>query len=171
MTRVFIATDFPAQVVGIGSMFCIHMTRKRPIRDTRDYVHYDHAQSKKMFSFLLERGIVILLPEIMHGGISFAHTEEDIDISRATIRLSFEIFGVVLGAWPEAFHRLIRPPPEDYEVHFLHQLYREPVDLLVHVVPGEVVVWSFEITIQAQHHGKYYFPHLLSSSYLFHDGL
>ena len=86
MTRVFIATDFPAQVVGIGSMFCIHMTRKRPIRDTRDYVHYDHAQSKKMFSFLLERGIVILLPEIMHGGISFAHTEEDIKHLASTLR-------------------------------------------------------------------------------------
>ena len=48
--------------------------------------HYDHAQYKKMFNFLLENGIVILLPEIMHGGISYAHTEKDIKHLTSTLR-------------------------------------------------------------------------------------
>jgi hypothetical protein len=31
-----------------------------------------------LFSFLLENGVVILLPEILHGGVGYAHTEADI---------------------------------------------------------------------------------------------
>jgi hypothetical protein len=38
-----------------------------------------------MFNFLLENGIVILLPEIMHGGISYAHTEKDVEHLTHTI--------------------------------------------------------------------------------------
>ena len=60
-------------------MFCIHMTKNKPIKDTRGYEHYDHAECKKLFNFLLENGIVILLPETLHGGVSYAHTEEDIN--------------------------------------------------------------------------------------------
>jgi glutamate-1-semialdehyde 2,1-aminomutase len=78
LNRIFQDADFPAQAVGLGSIFCIHMTNKKPLKDISGYTHYDHAQYKKMFNFLLENGIVILLPEIMHGGISYAHTEKDI---------------------------------------------------------------------------------------------
>ena len=78
LNRVFTDADFPAQALGIGSMFCIHMTKKKPIKDVRDYAHYDHAQCKKLFNFLLENGIVILLPETLHGGVSYAHTDEDV---------------------------------------------------------------------------------------------
>ena len=79
MNRVFTDAEFPAQVVGVGSMFCIHMTKDKVIKDARCYEHYDHAQCKKLFNHLLERGIVILLPETLHGGVSYAHTEEDIN--------------------------------------------------------------------------------------------
>lgn len=78
MNRIFENAGFPAQAVGIGSMFCIHMTNKKPLKDISGLVHYDHAQYKRMFNFLLENGIIILLPEILHGGISYAHTEKDI---------------------------------------------------------------------------------------------
>lgn len=54
------------------------MTNKKPLKDISGLVHYDHAQYKRMFNFLLENGIIILLPEILHGGISYAHTEKDI---------------------------------------------------------------------------------------------
>ena len=86
MNRIFREAEFPAQAVGVGSMFCIHMTKNNPIKDTRGYEHYDHARAKKLFNFLLENGIVILLPETLHGGVSYAHTEEDINQLTRTIK-------------------------------------------------------------------------------------
>lgn len=85
LNRIFQDADFPAQAVGLGSIFCIHMTNKKPLKDISGYMHYDHAQYKKMLNFLLENGIVILLPEIMHGGISYAHTEKDIKHLTSTV--------------------------------------------------------------------------------------
>jgi glutamate-1-semialdehyde 2,1-aminomutase len=78
MNRIFEDAGFPAQAVGIGSMFCIHLTNKKPLKDISGFTHYDHAQYRRMFNFLLENEIIILLPEIMHGGVSYAHTEKDI---------------------------------------------------------------------------------------------
>ena len=78
MNRIFEDAGFPAQAVGIGSMFCIHTTNKKPLKDISGFTHYDHAQYRRMFNFLLENEIIILLPEIMHGGVSYAHTEKDI---------------------------------------------------------------------------------------------
>lgn len=85
MNRIFEDAGFPAQALGVGSMFCIHMTNKKPIRDITGFTHYDHTQYKRMFNFLLENGVIILLPEIMHGGISYAHTEEDIKYLTDTV--------------------------------------------------------------------------------------
>ena len=45
-------------------MFCIHMANKKLLKDITGYADYDHAEYKKLFNFLLENGIVILLPEI-----------------------------------------------------------------------------------------------------------
>lgn len=84
MNRIFEDAGFPAQAVGVGSIFCIHMTNK-PLKDISGFTHYDHAQYKRMFNFLLENGIVILLPEILHGGVSYAHTENDIKHLTGTI--------------------------------------------------------------------------------------
>lgn len=86
MNRIFEDTGFQAQAVGVGSIFCIHMTKKKPLKDISGFTHYDHAQCKRMFNFLLENGIVILLPEILHGGVSYAHTENDIKHLTETIR-------------------------------------------------------------------------------------
>jgi glutamate-1-semialdehyde aminotransferase len=54
------------------------MTNKKPLKDISGFAQYDHAQYKRMFRFLLENGIVMLLPEMLHGGISYVHTEKDI---------------------------------------------------------------------------------------------
>lgn len=78
MNQIFEAANYPAQAVGIGSMFCIHMTNRKPLKDISGYADYDHAEYKRLFNFLLENGIVILLPEIMHGGVCYAHTENDV---------------------------------------------------------------------------------------------
>jgi glutamate-1-semialdehyde aminotransferase len=38
-----------------------------------------------MFSFLLENGIFMLLPETLHGAISNAHTDDEIERLVSTI--------------------------------------------------------------------------------------
>lgn len=86
MNRAFEDAGFPAQAVGVGSMFSIHMTDKKPVKDVSGFAYYDHAQCKRMFNFLLENGIVMLLPEMLHGGISYAHTEKDTRYLTNTVR-------------------------------------------------------------------------------------
>jgi len=79
MNRIFEDADFPAQAVGVGSLFAVHLTNKKPLKDISDFTHYDLAQSKRRFNYLLENGIVILIPEMMHGAASYAHKEKDIN--------------------------------------------------------------------------------------------
>ncbi|HUK50963.1 MAG TPA: aspartate aminotransferase family protein [Terriglobales bacterium] len=74
----FAKSGFPAQILGLGSMFSIHMTTKTPIKDISGYANYNHQQTKKLFHHLLENEIVMLLPEILHGGVTYAHSEEDV---------------------------------------------------------------------------------------------
>jgi glutamate-1-semialdehyde aminotransferase len=62
------------------------MTKEKPIKDASGYEHYDHAQCKKLFNYLLENGIVILIPDTLHGGISYAHTKEDVRQLASTVR-------------------------------------------------------------------------------------
>jgi glutamate-1-semialdehyde 2,1-aminomutase len=78
LNRVFSDAGFEAQVTGVGSLFGIHMTDKKPLKDVRTYSLCNHEESKKMFSFLLENGIFILTPEMLHGAISYSHTGSDI---------------------------------------------------------------------------------------------
>jgi glutamate-1-semialdehyde 2,1-aminomutase len=78
LNRVFENAKFPSQATGVGSLFAIHFTSKKPLKDISGYASYDHAGSKKMFRHMLEHGVLILLPDLMHGGISHAHTESDI---------------------------------------------------------------------------------------------
>lgn len=79
LNQIFENASFPAQTTGIGSLFAIHFTNKKPLKDITGYASYDRARSKEMFRHMLEHGVLILLPEIMHGGISYAHTENDIE--------------------------------------------------------------------------------------------
>jgi glutamate-1-semialdehyde 2,1-aminomutase len=78
LNSAFEAAGFPAQALGLGSLFAIHTTKKKPLKDTTSYALYDHKQSKKIFDFLLENGILMLTPEMLHGCISYSHTESDI---------------------------------------------------------------------------------------------
>ena len=91
MNRIFRDASYPAQATGLGSIFCIHMTNTKPLRDITNYAQYDQMQYKKLFHFLLENGIMILLPEIMHGGISNAHTEKDIHHLTSTLEKFVEL--------------------------------------------------------------------------------
>ena len=79
LNRIFKENAFPAQATGMGSLFSIHTTDKGPIKDAGNYANCDHERSKKLFSNLLGDGIVVLVPERLHGAISYAHTDSDIN--------------------------------------------------------------------------------------------
>ena len=79
LNEIFKENAFPAQVTGIGSLFGIHTTTKTPIKDATCFANSDHEESKKLFSHMLDDGIIMLVPERLHGGVSYAHTESDIE--------------------------------------------------------------------------------------------
>ena len=76
---IFEENEFEAQTTGIGSLFCIHTTRTKPLKDAKCQAITNHDLSKKMFSNLLENGILMLAPEMLHGAISYSHTNDDIN--------------------------------------------------------------------------------------------
>lgn len=78
LNSVFEQNGFPAQATGIGSLIAIHTTGKKPIKDARCYADSDHSLSQKLFSHLLENEILMVVPEMLHGAISYAHTDADI---------------------------------------------------------------------------------------------
>jgi glutamate-1-semialdehyde aminotransferase len=85
LNRIFKESAFPAQATGIGSVFGIHTTAKTPIKDATCFADSDHEESKKLFSHMLDDGIIMLVPERLHGGISYAHTETDIENLTASV--------------------------------------------------------------------------------------
>lgn len=85
LQETFETHRFPAQTTGIGSLFAIHMTDRKPLRDATFHTTADHDLSRKMFKFLLDNGILMLLPESLHGSISYAHNESDMEYLISTI--------------------------------------------------------------------------------------
>ncbi len=79
LNRVFKDNAFPAQVTGMGSVFSIHTTDKGPIKDAGSYANCDHDRSRRLFRHMLDDGIVVVVPDRLHGAISYAHTDSDID--------------------------------------------------------------------------------------------
>ena len=85
LNMVFEENDFEAQSTGIGSLLAIHTTLKKPLKDASCYAFANHNISKRIFSFLLENGIFMLRPDNLHGALSYAHTDDDIDRLVSTI--------------------------------------------------------------------------------------
>jgi len=85
LTSTFHEAGFPAQVTGLGSLFAIHTTDKKLLKDARSYALCDHKQSENMFTFLLDTGILMLTPQMLHGCISYSHTDSDITHLTSTI--------------------------------------------------------------------------------------
>jgi glutamate-1-semialdehyde aminotransferase len=63
----------------------MHFTAKTPIKDARILAESDHERSRKLFGHLLDAGILILAPERLHGGFSYAHSESDAEHLTATV--------------------------------------------------------------------------------------
>ena len=68
-----------SRVTGVGSLFGLHFTKQKSIRDTRHLSQEHKEQAKQLFTFLLNNGILLLATDIQHGAISYSHCEEDID--------------------------------------------------------------------------------------------
>jgi glutamate-1-semialdehyde 2,1-aminomutase len=85
LNRIFKDNGFPAQATGICSLISIHTTDKE-VRDARSFAECDHEKSRAMFSWLLENGVLMVVPEMLHGAISNAHTDADIEHLATTIQ-------------------------------------------------------------------------------------
>jgi glutamate-1-semialdehyde 2,1-aminomutase len=85
LDRIFKDNDFPAKTTGIGSLLSIHTTNEPHIKSARDLADSDREKSRMLFDQLLDDGILMLVPERLHGAISYAHTESDIRSLTATV--------------------------------------------------------------------------------------
>jgi len=85
LRAVFEERKFPAQVIGLGSLFAIHTTSKKPIKDVNSFQFCDHKLSESMFHNLLDNGTFMLTPETLHGAVSYSHTGEEIEQLIATV--------------------------------------------------------------------------------------
>ncbi len=85
LNAIFEQNAFPAQATGIGSLAAIHTTTKKPIRDARSRAESDQEISMSLFTYLLENGILMLIPEMLHAAISYAHTDADIKHLASTV--------------------------------------------------------------------------------------
>jgi len=78
LNKIFHGNGFPALATGIGSLFAIHMSRGDSIPDAKHFAVNDDKLSRRLFSYLLENGVLMVVPENLHGAISYVHSESDI---------------------------------------------------------------------------------------------
>ena len=65
----------PVTVTGIDSLFAVHSNNGQTHGSNKTSSSYDSCE---LFRWLLDNGVLMLSPEGLHGGISYAHTDEDI---------------------------------------------------------------------------------------------
>ncbi|MBO3767950.1 MAG: aminotransferase class III-fold pyridoxal phosphate-dependent enzyme [Candidatus Brockarchaeota archaeon] len=70
---------FEAYVTGVLSMIGLHFTKEKPINGVTVERTKNKEISRKMFSYMLQKGIVYQRPETPHFAISTAHTKDDIE--------------------------------------------------------------------------------------------
>lgn len=78
LSGIFDRYKYNAQVTGVGSMLAIHFTRE-PIKDVNVLTRENKEEAKRFFTHQLDRGNLILNPEVPHTAISYAHTEKEIE--------------------------------------------------------------------------------------------
>jgi glutamate-1-semialdehyde 2,1-aminomutase len=81
------------QITGIGSTFGCHFIKAGPVKSLRDLARTDVQLMKRFHSTLLENGIFMLTPNLVHGCISTAHTAEDVE----RLTSAAEQFAVYVG--------------------------------------------------------------------------
>ncbi len=85
LAELFDQLRLDARVTGISSLFAVHFTQNKKIRDVRHFSNVHKEKSRRLFSFLLSRGILIMRPDFLHATISYSHSEEEINALAAHI--------------------------------------------------------------------------------------
>jgi len=85
LSDMFTRLGFNARVTGIGSVFGIHFTKKKNIRDSRHLSKEQAERGRRLFASLLKNGIVLLATDIQHGCVSYSHKESEIDTLVASV--------------------------------------------------------------------------------------
>jgi glutamate-1-semialdehyde 2,1-aminomutase len=78
LREAFTKSGAPVQITGLGSTFGLHFNRN-PIRNVRDAGTDDTKLSQRFQSTLLDNGIFMLTPRILHGCLSVTHNAEDVE--------------------------------------------------------------------------------------------
>lgn len=79
LKEIFDEGGVEAYVTGVGSLFAIHFTKERPINGLTSERTKDVKATKKLFNFMLDRGVAYLSPSKAHFVLALAHTEADIE--------------------------------------------------------------------------------------------
>jgi glutamate-1-semialdehyde 2,1-aminomutase len=78
LADIFDLYSLNAQVTGTGSLFGIHFTRE-PISNINVVARGNREQAERFFRHHLNRGNLILTPELQHAAICNAHKDKDIE--------------------------------------------------------------------------------------------
>jgi glutamate-1-semialdehyde 2,1-aminomutase len=87
LKRVFAETGVAAIVQNVGPMLQIMFTEQTAINDYREYCRYvDRAKYQRFVLELFKHGAYMTPAATLHSIVSLAHTEEDVEMTLATVR-------------------------------------------------------------------------------------
>jgi glutamate-1-semialdehyde 2,1-aminomutase len=78
--EVLSENKFETYVTGLLSMVGLHFTKEKPVDGVTAERTKNREISKRLFTHMLQRGIVYQRPETPHFAISTAHTKDEIEI-------------------------------------------------------------------------------------------
>ncbi len=84
LQEIFETKNVPVQITGLKSIFGCHFTAEKPVKDVRVVSRANKEIAAMFHRYLLDKGILLLTPEVIHGAISYAHGSRDIDYFLAT---------------------------------------------------------------------------------------
>jgi len=82
LNSLFKSIEYPATATGIESLLAIHMNGNSIDSRPKDN---NIERSEGLFRWMLENGIVMLRPDLLHGSISYAHTDDDVEFLVSTV--------------------------------------------------------------------------------------
>ncbi|MEM3727122.1 MAG: aspartate aminotransferase family protein [Candidatus Bathyarchaeia archaeon] len=77
LKNIFEERKVKAYVTGLGSLFAIHFTNKKPIDGLTAEITKNKDLTRKLFEFMINNGVAYLTPLTPHFFLSSAHTNED----------------------------------------------------------------------------------------------
>ena len=79
LQETFDRSGLTARITGTGSLLAIHFAKKKAVRDIKHLSEEHKRHSKRIFTFLLNNGVLMLVPENLHAAISYSHSQDEID--------------------------------------------------------------------------------------------